>query len=120
MIGPNHQIEYTLYGIAAPAEIPVKTEPNTKVTVQIAGQVYGPVRSGEDGLAQMRVQIPPTATSAVISLENNIGERSESQLNFTTNSIVVPSWQFGVHGYYLHFLTYNPITHRPMRYGVVG
>ncbi|MGC6507041.1 MAG: hypothetical protein ACON4U_01425 [Myxococcota bacterium] len=109
----NNRFEYTLYGISAPAEIPVRTEPNTSVTVSVGNKIYGPVMANGEGLAQMRVQIPPTVSTAVIALENNIGERSENQLDLTSNHLVVSHWQLGVHGYHLNILTYNPNNHSP-------
>ncbi len=61
---PHPQSIYGAYGkmlvpLAAAVELPGETEPNSQISITIAGQTYGPTQSGSDGSFRLPVVVAP-------------------------------------------------------------
>ncbi|WP_224242864.1 hypothetical protein [Hyalangium gracile] len=61
---PHPQSIYGAYGkmlvpLAAAVELPGETEPDSQISITIAGQTYGPVQSGRDGSFRLPVVVAP-------------------------------------------------------------
>lgn len=48
-----------LVPLSTAIDLPGRTEPNAEMSIEIAGQRFGPVRSGPDGRFQLPVVVPP-------------------------------------------------------------
>lgn len=77
---PHPQSIYGAYGkmlvpLAAAVDLPGETEPNSKISITIAGTTYGPAQSGRDGSFQLPVVIPPGhpfGQGRVVDLAGNV------------------------------------------------
>jgi hypothetical protein len=71
----------TVVLLRARPRLPVRTEPGTRVTVQIGRRTYGPVVAGADGVAQASAEVRPGETTATLLLEDAAGNVQRSSLN---------------------------------------
>ncbi|MFL5344339.1 MAG: hypothetical protein ACJ8AT_06080 [Hyalangium sp.] len=77
---PHPQSIYGAYGkmlvpLAAAVDLPGETEPNSKISITIAGTTYGPAQSARDGSFQLPVVIPPGhpfGQGRVVDLAGNV------------------------------------------------
>jgi hypothetical protein len=63
------------------AVVPVKTRPNSQVTLTIADQVFGPSPSGRRGKLKLRVLVPPGVTSGLAVSVGDTGMRSTRKVD---------------------------------------
>lgn len=99
---------YILYGISAPANIPVMTTPNTNVHVNIEEEQFGPETSDLTGQANLQVFIPPSASFAEITLKNQEGSTTKSEIRLQPIRLVLPTWQTSPDGPYLDVISFDP------------
>ncbi len=64
---------WTAVRLSARPPITIRSEPGAEVTVTVAGRVYGPVTAGEDGLAELVVDVAPGETSGLAELRDEAG-----------------------------------------------
>jgi hypothetical protein len=80
---PHPQSIYGAYGkmlvpLAAAVELPGRTEPDSKISLTIAGQTYGPAQAGGDGRFVLPVVVPPGhpfGQSRVVDPAGNVERR---------------------------------------------
>jgi hypothetical protein len=67
--------------------VAAKSEPNTPVRVQVAGEEFGPVRTDARGKAELRVLVPPGVTKAQALARDRVGNVGAVPLKLGTPDI---------------------------------
>lgn len=83
---PHPQSIYGAYGkvlvpLATAVELPGRTEPNSEFSITIAGQLFGPVKAGQDGRFRVPIIVPPGHRFGQARVVDAAGNERRTQLD---------------------------------------
>ena len=73
-------LDWTAIPLHGKAAVETETEPEARVTVQVADQEYGPIRADEKGHATLKVLVPPGVSAGTTTGADALGNTKRAAL----------------------------------------